>query len=126
MAPGKAQLLARNGEDIVVVLLRQVEILLAAAAEAEAQKAAGADGILRLQHLQARVERVVLRVQPCADASASVALRQKINGNEQAAQNNKTDQILPVRTAERHEDKAECQNDERRRHIAVRGRAARR
>lgn len=113
----KAQLLARNGEDIVVMLLRQVEILLAAAAEAEAQQAAGADGILRLQHLQALVERVVLRVQPCADASAGVALRQKINGNEQAAQNNKTDQILPVRTAERHEDKAECQNDERRRHV---------
>ena len=42
----KAQFLARNGEDIVVMLLRQVEILLAAAAEAEAQQAAGADGIL--------------------------------------------------------------------------------
>ena len=58
-----------------------------------------------------------VRVQPCADASAGVALRQKINGNEQAAQNNKADQILPVRTAERHEDKAERQNDERRRHV---------
>ena len=62
MAPTKPSSSHDNGEDIVVVLLRQVEILLAAAAEAQAQQAAGADGILRLQHLQALVERVVLRV----------------------------------------------------------------
>ena len=69
----KAQLLAEDGENVVVVLLRQIQIFLPALAEAETHQAAGADGVERLQDLIAVIRRVGGRVAPGGDAVARVA-----------------------------------------------------
>ena len=80
----KAQLLAEDGENVVVVLLGQVQIFLAALAEAEAHEAAGADGVERLEDLVAVVRWVGGRVTPGGDAAAGIALRFEIDEGEQA------------------------------------------
>ena len=71
-APTKPQLLAHHGENEVVVLLRQVQELLAAAAEAHAQQAAGADGDEALCQLIAVAGVVQPRVVPHGDAGRAV------------------------------------------------------
>ena len=68
----KPQLLANHGEDEVVVLLRQVQEFLAAAAEAHAQQTAGANGDQALGQLIAVAGVVQPRVMPHGDAGRAV------------------------------------------------------
>ncbi len=89
----KAKLLAGNGENIVVMLLRQIQIFLAALAEAQARQAAGADGIAGLNDLVALIRGVLLRVEPGGDSVCGVALGGKIHHQQQ--RNNKTAQDQP-------------------------------
>ena len=63
-----AELLADDGKDVVVVLLRQVEIFLPALSETEPEKAARTDGIQRLHDLIAGRARIGKRVAPGHDA----------------------------------------------------------
>ena len=58
MMPAKPELLADHGQDHVGVRLGQVEELLHALAEADAERPAGADRDHRLHRLEARALRV--------------------------------------------------------------------
>lgn len=88
----KAQLLAGDGENIVVMLLRQIQIFLAALAEAQARQAAGADGIAGLNDLVALIRGVPFRVEPGGDPVGGVALGGKIHHQQQRNKNAAQDQ----------------------------------
>ena len=68
----KAQLLTGHRKDEIVMLLRQVQKLLPAAAQAQAAEAAGADGIQGLDDLIPPVRGIGKGIPPGADAAGSI------------------------------------------------------
>ena len=78
----KAQLLADNREDIVVILKGQIEIFLPAFSKSKAKKPAGTDGIETLQDLVSRISGVTFRVKPGRNAVACIAHEADIDHHE--------------------------------------------
>ena len=61
----KAQFLADNGKNEVVVLLRQIKVFLSALTETKTEQSSASDSIERLDYLVASIARIGKWVPPC-------------------------------------------------------------
>ena len=106
----KAQLLAHDGEDKVVVFLRQVEILLPPVSETEAAHSPAADGVERLDDLIACVRGIRKGVQPGADAVGGIL--QHIDGDDAAQPDRAAGQQEPEKPRSADEHHHNCDRDD--------------
>ena len=109
----EAQLLADDSEDVIVVLLGQIQVLLAAATQSQTQEAPGADGVAGLNDLIAGVERVAFRVEPGCDAGTGVAPGCKVDAEENQSRRAAQKEPAFFRAANEHHDGPDDENNHR-------------
>ena len=101
------------------MLLRQVEIFLPALAEAEAEKAARADGIQRLHDLISGAARVGERVAPRHDALVHIGHELARDQQQRARAAHADEQVRELDAADKHHHDRQRHDDDRRRQMRL-------
>ena len=108
----KPQLLAENGENIVVVFLGKIQIFLPTSAEPEPHESARADGIQRLQNLIAVSRRVGGRVAPRRHTRAGVAHEVEVQHRKHCDDCRADAEPFELRSAEEHHGRPDGQQNQ--------------
>ena len=108
----EAQLLADNGENKIVVLLRQKQEFLPALAKAQSPESPGADGNKALRELIALIARVRPRVQPVGNAGGIIANNEQHHIRHGPHRADSGKDPAPVDAAHQHHGRAGAQNQQ--------------
>ena len=114
-----AKLFTDDGKDVVIVLLRQVEVFLPALAKAEAEKAARADGIQRLHDLIPGSARIGERVAPRHDALVHIGHELARDQQQRTRAAHTDEQVRELDTADKHHHDRQRHDDDRRRQMRL-------
>ena len=109
----KAEFFTYNRKNVVVMLLRQIQVLLSALSEAQAEQTAGADCIFRLENLKTVVQRIRLRITPCGNTVAGIAAAEQQEQKRRRSQRCNNAEKFPVCSADCHHAEAQRRNHDR-------------
>ena len=123
---GEAQLLGDHGEQEIGVRLRQVQQLLDARAEADAEPFAAAERDQRMRQLIALVQRIGPRIEEVRQALQAIRRGDQDRGERDRQQHREADEQPPVEAAEEQDRRTRSRRSRRTRRSRARAAAGRR